>query len=212
MTKLLLVRHGESEANRQDLFAGNYDADLEELGFRQAEATAEYLYDKYPVDIVYASDLKRAYKTGEVIAARFGVQIIPEPMLREISAGKWEGVKYWSLKELYPEDFNRWLTDIGNAGCTDGETLRQLAERVMTALERIAKENDGKTVVIATHATPIRVVHTMLLHGELSAMQDVPWASNASVTEINYDNGWRFVSAGADEHLGGMKTFLSKKV
>lgn len=209
MTRILLVRHGQSEANSRDLFAGFFDADLEELGLRQAQATAQFLEENYKVDIVCASDLKRAYKTGEVIAKHYGVPLIAEQGLREISGGVWEGVYFPSLKDLYPEEFGLWSTDIGNAGCPGGETVREFAFRVMSTLERIALGHDGKTIVVATHATPIRVVHTMLLYGDISAMQEVPWSSNASVTEVEYEGGtWRLISAGSDTHLEGMKTFL----
>ena len=212
MTTLLLVRHGESEANRRDLFAGFYDPDLEELGVRQAEATAKHLAEHYHIDKVYASDLQRAYKTGKAIANRCGVSITAEPGMREISGGEWEAQYYPSLMERYPEEFGRWINDIANAGCPGGETVLAFSNRIMTTLEKIAKESEGKTVVVATHATPIRVIHTMLLHGSIACMQDVPWVSNASVTEVTFDGGkWNFVSSGTDDHLEGMKTFLDKK-
>lgn len=213
MTKLLLVRHGESEANRHDLFAGFYDAELEEQGLRQAELTAEFISENYNVHKVYASDLKRAYKTGQAIAARCSVEIIPEQGLREISGGEWEGVHFPSLKELYPQEFGLWLTDIGNAGCPGGETVKDFANRVMSTMEKIAKLHDGQTIVVATHATPIRVVHTMLLHGDIAAMRDVSWVSNASVTEIQYDLGkWQMIRSGYDSHLADLRTYLNGNI
>lgn len=210
MTKLLLVRHGQSEANKLDLFAGFYDADLMELGLEQAASTAHYLFEHYKVDKVFSSDLKRAYKTAEVIAKQFAVELTADAQLREISGGEWEGLHFPSLKNWYPEAFGLWSTDIGNAFCPGGETVRQFADRIMSALERIAAEHDGKTVVIVTHATPIRVVHTMLTHKDISCMQQMPWVSNASVTEIVRDEtGWSMVKIGADEHLEGIRTALS---
>lgn len=213
MTTLLLVRHGQSEANLHDLFAGHYDAELMELGEKQAAATAQYIQKNYNVDRVYASDLKRAYKTGKIIADKLQVEIVPDRGLREIDGGEWEGQKFHSLGDRYPQDFGLWQTDLAAAGCTGGETVHHLAERVMRALEKIAVENPGKTVVVATHATPVRAAMTMVQHGALSAMQHVPWVSNASVTAITYDGGrWECVSAGEDRHLDGMKTVLSKSV
>ena len=71
MTTLIFVRHGESLANLQNLFAGHYDIPLTELGHTQAERTAQYL-DRYHIDHIYASDLQRAYQTAEHTAARQG--------------------------------------------------------------------------------------------------------------------------------------------
>ena len=83
MTKLILVRHGESEANNKDIFVGYTDSDLTTKRFKQAEKTAVYIKHNYNVDAVYASDLKRAYKTGNVIAETLDVEINVEKGLRE---------------------------------------------------------------------------------------------------------------------------------
>lgn len=213
MTTLLLVRHGQSEANKYDLFAGFYDAKLEPLGEQQAAATAQYIGENYSVHGVFASDLQRAYKTGAILAEHLNVPISPDAGLREIDGGEWEGQKFYSLIDRYPEDFGLWKEDLAQARCTGGESVAQLAERVMSTITAIAEANPGKTLVIATHATPIRAVMTMVQHGSLSAMQTVPWVSNASVTELTYDAGaWKCRSAGEDRHLAQMKTAFSGRV
>ena len=89
MTTLLLVRHGFSEANKEDLFAGFYDAPLDERGILQAQLTAQYIQKNYNVAHVYASDLKRAYRTGETIAAYCDADITAVRDLREIFGGEW---------------------------------------------------------------------------------------------------------------------------
>ncbi|MBP3634573.1 MAG: histidine phosphatase family protein [Oscillospiraceae bacterium] len=214
MTTILLVRHGESEANRRDLFAGFYNVKLEEQGIRQAELTARYLRENYNVYRIYASDLERAHHTGRILAAPFGLDVIPEPGLREMDGGEWEGAVFSSLAQRYPEDFGLWQTDIARARCTGGETVRQMTERVMAALEKIALENEGKIVAAASHATPIRAAMTMTIHGKLDCMNQVPWVSNASVTTLTYENGsWQCVRAGEDAHLQGIKTaFVNSSV
>ena len=213
MTTLLLVRHGQSEANRLDLFAGFYDAKLEPHGEIQAKATAQYIKENYHFDAVYSSDLQRAYKTGQIIAKHLDVPIYANSGLREIDGGEWEGKYFHGLIDQYPEDFGLWQTDLAKARCTGGESIRQLTDRVMLTIECIAQENPGKTLVIASHATPIRAAMTMIQYGALEQMQDVPWVSNASVTELRYDDAvWKCVVAGADFHLQGMRTVLSKSV
>jgi len=213
MTTLLLIRHGQSMANLEGVFAGNYDAPLTELGYNQAKRTAEFIAENYKVDKVYASDLIRAFETGKCVADKLGLDVIPEPNLREIRAGKWEGILFDKIVSDFPKEYAKWMDDVGNSGCPSGETVKELGERVLGALNSIVKENEGKTVVLATHATPVRVSQTLIGYGNLDAMKDVPWVSNASVTEISYDDGeWKLVKIGQDNHLSDLKTNLPANV
>ena len=162
MTKLLLIRHGESEANNKGLFAGQYDAPLVAKGIEQAEKTAEYIVEKYAPAKIYASDLKRAYCTAIPISKRIGVEIITNQGLREIYAGKWQKMAFDDLEKEFSDDYGLWLNDIGNACCSGGESVKALGERVMATLTAIAKENYGETIAVATHATPIRAAQTII--------------------------------------------------
>lgn len=208
-----MVRHGESEANRNNIFAGSFDADLQHRGEKQAEKTAEFIAENYKVDKIYASDLKRAFKTGKAVADRTGVEIIPDRRLREISAGEWEGMKFDDIREKYPEAYTVWRTDLGNARCTGGESTKELGERILAALTEIAEQNDGKTVVIATHATPVRAMQTHCIYGDFGRMKDVKWVSNASVSEFFYENG-KFTCGkiSQDEHLSELRTVFAGNV
>lgn len=213
MTTLLLIRHGQSEANLEGVFAGQCDIPLTELGIKQAEKTAGFIAENYKVDCVYASDLIRAFETGKTIAKAFNLPVNPNPGIREIRAGKWEAVSFDKISEESPEAYKKWREDIGNSTCPDGESVKDLGERVMATLKAIAEENDGKTVVIATHATPIRVSQTLIEYGNLAPMQNVPWVSNTSVTEVYYDNGkWTLGKVGQDSHLSGYRTNLPNNV
>ena len=213
MTTLVLIRHGESEANRQGIFGGQIDPDLQNRGARQAEATAKFISENYKVDKIYSSDLTRAYKTAKALADILGLEIIKDEKLREIYAGKWEGVTFSDLTVKYKEDYDVWLHHIGKAVCTDGESVKELGERVMGEITRIAKENDGKTVAIATHATPIRAVQSIIETNGVDEMENIPWVTNASVTVLEYDEGmWRITELSKDEHLGELRTALPKNV
>ena len=212
-TRILLIRHGESEANRERRFAGHSDFPLTEKGRRQAECTADYIARTYSVDRVYASDLCRAYDTALAVARRFSLEVIPEPDLREIFAGEWEGLPFDEIRARFDKDFELWTSDIGNSACTGGEKVSQLQSRVLTALLRIAEENPGKTVAIGTHATPIRATECALRGKSLSEMHEVPWVSNASVTELCYaDRALSLVSVGESRHLDSMQSSLPDNV
>jgi len=213
VTTLILVRHGESEANRSDRFAGHWDVPLLERGLRQAQLTADYIARHYHVTHVYASDLQRAWWTGQCIARQLDCPITAEPQMREISAGEWEGILFSRMAERYPQETAQWLQDVGNARCPGGESVRELGVRVTAAMEDIARRHPGETVVVATHATPIRVAQCLLGGRTLAQMQQVGWVSNASVNEFLYEDGsWKLGAMSVDEHLSALRTVLPDNV
>lgn len=213
MTRLILVRHGESYANRRHIYVGQTDVELEERGFEQARLSAEYIARHYKVDRVYASDLRRAFCTGKCIADRLGLPITPDRELREIYAGEWENVLFDDLVKLHPDTYSVWREDIGHCACPGGETVAALAARVSAELERIAQEHDGETVVVASHATPLRAMQTLVTYGTLDRMRDVPWPTNASVSVLVYDSGsWHYELISHDEHLGEYRVPIKGKV
>lgn len=209
MTKLILIRHGQSEANLERRFAGVYDAPLTELGERQAALSAAYVAENYKVSRVYASDLKRAYFTGKAAADACGAEIVPDERLREISAGAWEGMLFEDIVEKYPKDFELFMTNVGVSRATDGESVAELGTRVMGALVDLAERHADETIVIATHATPIRAVQSLVTFGDLAHMKELKWVSNASVSVLAYENGkFTFELISYDEHLAGLITKL----
>ncbi len=213
-TTLIFIRHGESEANYEHRFTGQSNAfGLTERGHAQAQAAAEAL-DGTPVDVIVASDLRRAYDTAKHVADLRGMEVIPDEGFREIFAGKWEGKRFDDLPGLYPADFGVWLSDIGAAVCTGGESVADLQARVRAAVERTVRMYPGKTVVIGTHATPIRAMQCIWQNVPLSEMKHVPWVPNASMTKVIYEEDltWHDVVIGDTSHITGMETALPKNV
>ena len=210
MTRLILIRHGQSVANEQARFAGHSDFDLTDLGRRQAELAGEYIYKNFKVDAIYASDLKRAYNTAVPTSKLFGIPIIPDKGLRELFAGEWETVAISEIEERYSEDFSVWKNDFSHSRCTGGESIEELYNRCCAAILSIAAENDGKTVVIATHATPIRVFNTMALGYGFERTGDIPFVCNASINifEVN-DGKITIVKTDISEHVSEVITTLN---
>lgn len=207
------MRHGESQANRRNLFIGHTDMDLEDNGVKQAEATARFIAEAYKVDKVYASDLTRAARTGQMIADAFGLPVHTDARFREINAGEWEGEPFAALYEKFRTDFTVWNQDLGNSRCTGGESVQELGARVMAAATAVAEENEGKTIVIATHATPIRAMECLVKTGDILKIQDFGWVSNASVSVFTYAGGkWNAEKMSLDAHLGSMRTALPEKI
>lgn len=209
MTTLLIIRHGESEANNQKVFAGQYDTPLQPRGVEQAKLTAEFIANNYKVDKVYASDLKRAFVTGKAIADRVGVEIIPDKNLREINCPLWDRVKFDEMHLVDEEKYKVWIEDIGNAQTPGGESTAEVGERVYNAVKRIAEENPDKTIAIASHGVAIRTLQSLVTTGGLTEMKNIPYVSNASVTELFYDDGeFKFGKISMDEHMGSLITTL----
>lgn len=185
MTRMIFVRHGQSTGNRDRLFYGHFDGELSELGRAQARAARDYLKDVH-IDIAYASDLKRAYETGAIIAEPHGLTPIPSVNLRENNAGLWECRPFAELPEKYPEIFATWRNDVYNAILPEGESVKDLTRRIHDEVWRIATENDGKTVLVAFHATPIRTLNCEWIGIPYERMNEVDWVKNASVSIVNY--------------------------
>ena len=148
MTRVILIRHGFSQANAEDRFAGHSDFPLSDIGQEQAHRAAAWLVTHEKIDKIYASDLLRAYHTATPVAEALGLAVIPEPRMREIFAGEWEGKKFSELLIEYKKDFGVWKNDFANARCTGGESVTELYDRVVACVMELAAQNDGKTILI----------------------------------------------------------------
>ncbi len=213
-TKIYLVRHGESTANEEGLFLGQKNRDLTQKGHLQAEKSAEFLKNK-EIDKIYSSDLDRACQTAEHLAVKKGMKVITDKGIREIDAGEWDFKKFTDLPTLYPEEYAVWLTDVGHARCTGGESFVETQERVYSAMERIAQENLGKTIAIYSHGTAIQSFICKVKGVDLSRVRkDLPYATNASVTTLLYTDGKFTVEEySRDDFMGeGLVTFLPTTV
>ncbi len=188
MTRVILIRHGHSLANFQRIFAGHSDYDLHESGIAQAKDTAKYVSENYKVDKIYSSDLKRAYNTAKELANITNLQIETDKAFRELFVGEIEGKYFKEFEEEYPEDIIIWRNDIDNIDFKrfGGELIPELQKRFYDAVMKVIKENDGKTIAIASHATAIR---TFIAKVKGVPVQAEPWPENASVTVAEYEDG-----------------------
>lgn len=212
-TVLIFVRHGESEGNKGGRFNGSMDFPLTDRGRAQAEKTAEYL-DKYKIDKAYTSDLLRAKETAQTIAKRQNVVLIEDIGLREINGGDFEGQLFEELAAKFPVEFKTWMEDLANCQCPNGESIRGLFERFNAKVKEVASNNKDKTILIGTHAMPIRVMSTLWNKKDLSEIRDIDYVKNASVTVVDYtdiDNP-EIVEYDTVDYLGELMTELPKNV
>ena len=209
---LYLIRHGESTSNVNKTFTGQGNAPLTELGHQQAACIQSYFLGIH-IDRILASDLSRAMDTAMPLSKVSRVPVEPMIALREINGGKWEGEMFDKLQDLYPEDYALWRSNIGAARPTGGESIEEICDRVCSAVEEIVLAHPEETIVIATHAVPIRVMLTKWLTGDISRMQEIPWVPNASITKIDTENGqFKPVEIGITTHLAGRITNLPGKI
>jgi broad specificity phosphatase PhoE len=150
-TTIVLVRHGETDWNRERRFQGHADTPLNETGRAQAAELADALADD-GVSAIYTSPLRRASETAAIVAARLGLEARPLDALREIDVGDWQGLTVDDVKEHYPDQVSvDW-----RSGWPGGETYEELSARVLPALVALAREQPDERIVAVTHAGPIR--------------------------------------------------------
>jgi probable phosphoglycerate mutase len=155
-TTLVLVRHGETDWNRDGRIQGQTDVPLNERGRDQARQLADTLAGSR-FDAVYASNLARARETAEIVAARVGLPVIVDEDLRELDFGAWEGLTGDEIRARWPEAFERWAS-VGLERYDGGESHEQLSTRVLAATRRLAAIHQGGEILLVAHGGPLRAI------------------------------------------------------
>lgn len=204
MTRLILIRHGESEANLKEIGAGQIDYPLTELGHRQAELAASYLLANEKIDAIYSSDLQRAYNTARPVAEALHLPIVTDRRLREIDTGSWAGITFSERTRRFPELARILKEDYSHMRFPDGESISEVYARVVSCICEIAEKHDGQTVLIASHAGAIR---TFLAYANGYASDEVgnirTGGENANIHIHEWDKGKiRIVLSYFNGHLG----------
>ena len=148
----MLVRHGETDWNRERRYQGHADTPLNEAGRAQAAGLADTLSSEDALSAVYTSPLRRASETAAIVADRLGLDVRPLEALREIHVGDWQGLTVDEVKERYPESASAgW-----HAGWPGGETYDELGARVLPALVGLADQHPNERILAVTPAGPVR--------------------------------------------------------
>ncbi len=185
MTKIYVVRHCESIGNLLHSFAGHSDVDISEKGKLQLKCLSEYFKD-IKLDRVYTSPLLRAKKTAEAINKYSGAPLEIEKDFIEINLGVLDGRP---VSEMSDEQTATWLTEPDKFYVEGGETMREVAERVISALKRIAEQNPESTIAVASHGCAIRNLVRVLKGFGPNGIKEVDWCDNTGINYIVYENG-----------------------
>lgn len=187
MIRLLVVRHGYTVTNATRRYTGQLDAPLTNEGKSQAQRLATYLAASEKIDAIYASDLSRAIDTAAPTAAHFGLDITPMPELREIDVGEWTGMPFEEVDRGY-KAHPQLLEDI-TYPYPGGESFLDLYLRTERALTKILAENEGKTVMIVTHAGGVRCISCMATGDPYTMARKHPAIANTAMDIYLYENG-----------------------
>src|SRR5205823_5075106 len=158
MTTLLLVRHGETDWNRDGRWQGGSDTRLNDLGREQVRALADELDGG--IDVVYSSDLARARETADIVAAKLGLEVRVDRRLRERGFGSWEGLTMPEIEKRFADAHRRWLAGEG-AGANDAEGFEDFSARVNDFLADVLRLHPGESVLVISHGGSIRVIHAL---------------------------------------------------
>lgn len=210
MTKIYLVRHAEAMGNVEEFFQGQTDCELSEKGKKQLELLAERFRD-IPIEAIYSSPLKRTIDTAEAINKYHNLTIIRDEGLIEINGGVWEGKPWADLPKLYPVEHDLWQNKMQDFYVADGERMTEVFERVKNAVDKIAAENDGRTIAVVSHGCALRNFLCYAMGKPISALKDVGWSDNTAVSLVEYENGVpKIIFKNSNDHLTGELSTLSK--
>ena len=187
MTRLFLVRHGQSEWKAAGRIQAQIDIQLDETGCRQAELIADRLAAE-PVAAVYSSPLLRAKSTAEAIADRFHLPVQLDLRLMEYDFGVISGSTWHEVVENHPEFASRWLEDPWAVPVADSEGRVNFAARVMSAMQDILAQHPAEQVVVVAHGGTFGVYLTAMLGMDLNRRHPFHFGNTSlSLVEVRDD-------------------------
>lgn len=213
MTTVYIVRHCEAEGNVQGIFQGSTDFDVSEKGIKQLDKLAER-FKNIPLDVVYSSPLKRAYRTAEAGVRYNKLPIICDNGLAEINGGKMEGKPWVRLDELFPNEYSSWNSNFADFWPPDGESVREVYERISKAFMNIVNENRNRKIGIFSHGCAIRILMCYIKGIPIERIDEVLWCDNTAInciiiTEngkmtIEYENDYTHIMNDAEAAVNHM--------
>ena len=185
--RLILVRHGQTTCNVQNIWHGWDHCELTAEGQSQAASVAARLAGE-PVAGVYSSDSRRALQTAAAIAAPHGLRPVPEPDLRERHAGAFEGLSMPDIVSRHPSVWQERDADHWGWGPPDGEAMHTVLDRSLAVINRLVAQYPHETVVVVSHMTTVRALLSHLGHIPLAETYTLPFPSTG-VTVISIEDG-----------------------
>ncbi|MGB9697964.1 MAG: alpha-ribazole phosphatase [Thermodesulfobacteriota bacterium] len=185
-TRLYLIRHGE--VVNHGVYNGHTDVDVTPWGISQMESLRDRLRGK-EIRAIYASDLRRTRIGAEIIAQPHA--LVPQYFseFREMNFGRWQGLTYKEVMEKYPEDIPRWLQDLEHFRIPQGESLKDVQERVLPKLKELIAKHQGEDFVLVCHGAVNRVIIADALHLPLAHLLRIE-QDYGCLNIIEYSSSW----------------------
>jgi broad specificity phosphatase PhoE len=184
-TRIHLVRHGATQLTEEDRFAGSSDVELSEEGRRQVASLAERLKDE-KLDAIYASPLARTLQTARILASAHGVEPIPEPGLREIDYGRWEGLRRIDVERDFETEYAIWQEDPFTIAPHGGESGLNVLNRILPVVRRIVQTHQDGSVLVISHKGTNRLLISSLLGLDMRAYRDRLDQSPAALNILDF--------------------------
>lgn len=205
--RLLLVRHGVTDWNRQGRFQGHLDPPLAEDGRTEADLLGVRLAadEVLRPGRIISSNLARAHETAQGIGSRIGISVEDDPRLIEIGQGEWEGQTHADLAVSDAARYEAWRRDAGIRQPPGGESLRAAADRVAALLAELRDDHPGRPVCLVSHGGTLRILARVLFgpHEDAQWNFDVDNASLGVCSELDAGGGWRLERWNDTLHLLG---------
>lgn len=186
---IFIVRHGETDWNREGIYQGQMDTPLNEKGRDDARKLAVAL-SKIRFSYIYTSDLKRAKETSEIINEYLNVPTFYKRELREMDFGRWTGISVFDMERIDPDLFKRWRDNPWDVSPPDGETFKDLTERVVKTIEDIFHKHRDENILVVSHGGPIKAIILWLLHGSPRSYWNIE-ISHRSIVLLEKDIDYR---------------------
>lgn len=186
MLNLYLIRHGETDWNVEGRIQGLSDIELNTRGLEQARRLAARLPDEGTFAAIYASPLKRAFRTAEMIGVALDMSVIPEPRLKERSLGDLEGLTMSDIRAQYPQVARAWGEGGARYPVPNEEVREAFIERVSTFINDVQTQHPDGRVLAITHGGTISMLLTVAL--QLDIERPLPfYIDNASINVVQWN-------------------------
>jgi broad specificity phosphatase PhoE len=203
MTRLYIIRHGETYWNTEKRMQGHLDSELTETGKRQARLLSEALAD-IEFDAIYSSSSGRTMETARIIAGKRSTPIIPLDSLKEINLGEWEGRVFTDVEKRYPEQYKNFWENPHLYIPAGGEEFSDVKNRAADTLLELVNRHEGGNIMLVTHTVTLKTIMTIIENKELKDLWSGAFIHPASLSMIEYDNGgWNALKWGDVSHYGG---------
>jgi len=184
---MFVIRHGETDSNKEGQYLGKMDESLNAIGINQAKKLAEKTSD-LDIKIIYCSPLKRAVETAEFIKINHGCEVVIDKHFIERSIGVYEGLTKEEAKNKYPDLYAKNITRIFNDAPPNGETINEVIKRVFAGLNEIKNQNKFSNILISTHGFIAKVINKYF-NPQLSDQEFFDFIlANAEIKTYNFDD------------------------